>query len=101
MFSVPTESRSGPVARAAARPWPHLLYLVTSGIPRLPGAEARALPVIEPAPCDDGCKFRQRCAAGRLACEAFSMYMAGLAARQWRQAPRAPTGARFEVVIGG
>jgi hypothetical protein len=99
MFSVPTESRSGPVARAAARPWPHLLYLVTSGIPRLPGAEARALPVIEPAPCDD-CRFARRCGVEQLACEAFSMYAAGLAAKRWREAPRAPTRARFEAVIG-
>jgi len=101
MSSVPTESLSGQAAREATRPWPHLADPVTSGTPRLPAVEARALSAVEPAPCDDGCKFRERCAAGRLACEAFCMYMAGLAAKRWREAPRAPTRARYEAVVGG
>jgi hypothetical protein len=49
----------------------------------------------EPIPCDE-CHFAMRCARQRLACEAWSMYAAGESEPRWRQAPRAPTRARWE-----
>jgi len=48
----------------------------------------------EASPCDD-CRYRQKCAGERLACEAFSMYIHGTRQVRWRAAPRAPTRARY------
>jgi hypothetical protein len=55
--------------------------------------------VAEPGPCDDGCRFRERCAADRLACEAFSMFAAGEGAPRWQAAPRAPSRGKFEALF--
>ena len=49
----------------------------------------------ESPPCD-GCRFAARCGIERLACAAFSMYLADEPAVRWRLAPRAPTQARYE-----
>lgn len=54
----------------------------------------------EPCPCDT-CRFRERCAQHLLACAAFSMYLAGAGKPRWSQAPRAPSRARFEALLGG
>jgi len=50
-------------------------------------------------PCD-ACRFRERCNLERLACSAFSMYLAGEPAPRWSAAPRAPTTARFAALLG-
>jgi len=57
-------------------------------------------PLIEPGPCDDRCRFRDRCGQGLLACEAFSVYVAGQGAPRWRLAPRVPTRARYAAIFG-
>jgi len=57
-------------------------------------------PPVEPAPCDDGCRFRERCSAGRLACQAFAMFVAGESAPRWSAASRAPTGDEFAAIFG-
>ena len=55
-------------------------------------ADAR---VTESPPCD-GCSLAARCAIERLACAAFSMYLADEPAVRWRLAPecRRPCGMR-------
>jgi hypothetical protein len=59
---------------------------------------SRELPdfTVGECPCD-ACRFRERCALQRLACKAFSMFMAGA---NWKHAPRAPTRAIFEAALG-
>ena len=47
-----------------------------------------------PSPCDH-CRYREKCAGERLACEAFSMYIHGTRQVRWQAAPRAPTRARY------
>ena len=49
-------------------------------------------------PCCN-CYLRDKCAARRLACQAFSMYMAGESQRRWSAAPRAPTTAIFAALF--
>jgi len=53
----------------------------------------------DPLPCDDGCKFRTRCASEKRACEAFSMYLARESKARWSKAPRAPTTALFSAIF--
>jgi hypothetical protein len=53
----------------------------------------------EPYPCS-ACRFRERCAADQLACEKFSMYIAGQDERRWKLAPMAPSRARWESIYG-
>jgi hypothetical protein len=52
-----------------------------------------------PAPCDR-CRFRERCAADRLACDAFAVFMTGGEEWRWSLAPRVPTRARYAVLFG-
>jgi len=51
-----------------------------------------------PAPCDD-CRKRMRCAAERVACQAFAWYVAGCIEERWRQAPRAPSRQQFRALF--
>jgi hypothetical protein len=46
------------------------------------------------APCD-GCRLAARCAERREACASFAMYYHGEPEKRWREAPRAPSTARF------
>jgi hypothetical protein len=50
-----------------------------------------------PCPCES-CRFAARCAAEQRACEAFALFVQGLAEPRWRLAPRAPTRARYLVI---
>lgn len=52
--------------------------------------------VLGEAPCDV-CKWRERCASQRWACEAFSCFVAGV---RWAQALRAPSRPRWEAIYG-
>jgi hypothetical protein len=61
--------------------------------------EASSAPVAEPGPCDDGCRFRERCGANRLACQAFGMYVSGQGRPRWQAAPRTPSRGRFEALF--
>ena len=58
-----------------------------------------ATPVLEPCPCD-GCRYAVRCKDERLACVAFSMFMAGKSPVLWKMAPRVPTRERYEALLG-
>jgi len=60
-------------------------------------AHHAAARLTESPPCDD-CGFAARCGIERLACAAFSMYLADEPAVRWRLAPRAPTTARFKTL---
>lgn len=48
-----------------------------------------------------GCRFRQRVASEKLACEAFSMYAHRESRARWLSAPRVPTHARFLAIDAG
>jgi len=67
----------------------------SAAVPTAPSA-----PIPEPCPCD-ACRFSLRCDAEHLACVAFSLFMAGKSAVRWKLAPRVPTRARYEAVLGG
>jgi hypothetical protein len=70
------------------------------------GVESRAVAndlenspaLLEPAPCD-GCWHARRCAAERLACEAFARFTAGEPAIRWAAINRTPTRARYEALL--
>jgi hypothetical protein len=51
-----------------------------------------------PAPCDD-CRFRERCAAEKLACDQYVMFYYGRPQWRWEQAPAVPTRARVEALF--
>ncbi len=53
----------------------------------------------EPAPCTD-CWHAERCAAGRLACIAFEMFMEGARPDRWQLVKRDPTRELYEAVLG-
>jgi len=53
----------------------------------------------EPCPCDDGCRFREKCRAEKLCCERFGLYLHGAGQARWSLAPRAPNHARFEALL--
>jgi hypothetical protein len=53
----------------------------------------------ERAPCD-GCHLAARCNVQLLACETFSMYLHNEPPARWLCAPRAPTRARYEALLG-
>lgn len=53
----------------------------------------------ELAPCT-GCRFAARCAAELLACEAFAAYSGGLSEVRWSVAPRVPSRARYDSILG-
>jgi len=54
--------------------------------------------IAEPCPCD-GCPLRQQCAAQRMACERYALFVYGRAPEQWRLATASPTKARFEALF--
>jgi hypothetical protein len=71
----------------------------SAAVPVAP-SELVANPVpLEPCPCD-GCRFAVRCKDERLACVAFSMFMAGKSTVLWKMAPRVPTRERYEALLG-
>ena len=62
---------------------------------RLTGSRA----MLELAPCDQ-CRLAERCKAKRLACRAFSLFIAGASPIAWNAVNRAPTRERYEAVLG-
>jgi hypothetical protein len=55
--------------------------------------------MLEPAPCDR-CWHVERCKAERLACQAFSMFMAGENPMRWGVVNRTPTRERYSALLG-
>jgi hypothetical protein len=53
----------------------------------------------ERSPCDD-CRYREKCAGERLACEAFGMFLHDLSEVRWRTAPRVPTRELYQALVG-
>jgi hypothetical protein len=51
-----------------------------------------------PCPCD-GCRYAAACGVQLLACERFSMFMAGEGQRRWHAAPMAPSRARYAAIF--
>ena len=64
-----------------------------------PSELVASLVPLEPCPCD-GCRFAVRCKDERLACVAFSLFMAGKSPVLWKMAPRTPTRGRYEALLG-
>ncbi len=86
--------------------WEGIAAAVDAGVPYRPPTPApkrakpeAAEPTLEPCPCD-GCRFRVRCAAERLACDRFLLFDHGKPQWRWQQAPMAPTRAMFETLFG-
>jgi len=50
--------------------------------------------LLGPAPCDV-CRFRERCGALLLACEAYAVFVRDVDGARWEMAPRAPTRAGY------
>jgi hypothetical protein len=55
--------------------------------------------MLEPAPCDC-CRLAERCKAKRLACRAFSLFMAGASPITWNAVNRSPTRQRYDELLG-
>jgi hypothetical protein len=65
----------------------------------LPHHEPDSRLMLEPAPCDR-CRLAERCKAKRLACRAFSLFMAGASPIEWNEVNRSPTRERYEALLG-
>ena len=52
-----------------------------------------------PSPCDR-CAAWSRCAAERLACEAFAMFVQGAGQPRWRNAPKSASAQVFRALFG-
>ena len=64
-----------------------------------PSELVASLVPLEPCPCD-GCRFAVRCKDERLACVAFSLFMAGKNPVRWGTAARVPTRERYDALLG-
>jgi hypothetical protein len=61
-------------------------------------ANAEPDEVPECCPCDQ-CNIRKRCARERLACLAYSMFLAGEPQTRWLSAPRSPSRHTFDAIL--
>jgi hypothetical protein len=64
----------------------------------LPHHEPDSRLMLEPVPCDH-CRLAERCKSKRLACRAFTLFMAGASPLRWNEVDRSPTRERFEALL--